>query len=115
MTIDRNALHEGSHVPGLVAASSANDGTLVALQGDPNTGRLLVQGASFLSQLLTATGTVNGVNTAFTFTEEPNFIVSDGSWYQATDNTGATNWTWNSGLLQATMTVPPSSAIWGFL
>lgn len=58
---------------------------------------------------LTATGTVNGTNADFTFTEEPDYIVSDHAWYQK--NAG---WTWNSGTLTATMTVPPSSAIWGF-
>lgn len=57
--------------------------------------------------LLTATGTVNGSNTAFTFTTKPTYIVSDGAWY--TENNG---WTWSGST--ATMSVPPQSVIWGF-
>lgn len=64
-------------------------------------------GAGFTE--LTATGTVDGNNTAFTFTELPDYIVSDHAWYK--ENVG---WTWNGGTLTATMTIPPSDDIWGF-
>lgn len=57
--------------------------------------------------LLTATGTVNGTNTDFTFTSKPTYIVSDGAWY--TENNG---WTWSGST--ATMNVAPQSVIWGF-
>lgn len=57
--------------------------------------------------LLAATGTVDGINTAFTFTTKPTYIVSDGAWY--TENNG---WTWSGST--ATMSVPPQSVIWGF-
>lgn len=57
--------------------------------------------------LLPATGTVNGVNADFTFTEKPDYIVSDGAWY--VENTG---WTWSG--LTATMSVPPNDGIYGF-
>lgn len=63
--------------------------------------------------LLTATGAVNGSNQAFTFIQQPNLIVSDGVMYKKLDNNGATQWTWNAGTLTATMTIPPSSAIFG--
>lgn len=56
---------------------------------------------------LTATGTVDGANTAFTFVSEPTYIVSDGVWYKK--NKG---WTWS--VSTATMTIPPNDAIWGF-
>lgn len=62
--------------------------------------------------LLPATGTVNGLNQTFTFTQKPTYIVADGAWYQALDNNGATNW---SGTTTITMTIPPQSAIWGFV
>lgn len=62
--------------------------------------------------LLAATGTVNGLNAAFTFSQTPTFVVSDGVWYQKLDNNGNTNW---SGTTTVTMTIPPTSAIWGFV
>lgn len=58
--------------------------------------------------LLPATGAVNGINTAFTFTEQPDYIVSDGAWYR--ENIG---WTWSSPT--ATMIIPPNDDIFGFV
>lgn len=60
---------------------------------------------------LVATGTVNGMNTSFTFTQQPTYIVSDGVIYKPLDSNGNTNWSFS--VLTATMTVPPQSAIWG--
>jgi len=57
---------------------------------------------------LDATGTVDGTNANFTFTEKPTYIVSDGAWY--TENSG---WTWSG--LTATLSVPPQTGIWGFV
>lgn len=57
---------------------------------------------------LAANGSVNGVNKAFVFTQEPSYIVSDGAWYIV--NNG---WTWDAGTLTATMTIPPSSSLYG--
>ncbi len=59
---------------------------------------------------LTATGTVDGNNTSFTFTQKPVYIINDGAWY--VENVG---WTWNSGTLIATMSVPPQTNIFGFV
>lgn len=56
---------------------------------------------------LNATGTINGSNTAFTFTSKPTYIISDGAWYE--ENAG---WTWSGST--ATMSVPPQTSIWGF-
>jgi len=64
---------------------------------------------------LPATGTVNGINTVFTFTQLPTFIVSDNVMLQSTPATGPDNWTWNGGLLQATMAQAPTSDIIGIL
>lgn len=59
---------------------------------------------------LTATGTVDGSNTAFTFTQKPTYIVSDGTWY--IENAG---WTWNASTLTATMSVAPQTGIFAFV
>lgn len=55
---------------------------------------------------LTATGTVDGANTTFTFTQKPTYIVSDGAWYR--ENSG---WTYSGST--ATMSVPPQTDIFG--
>ena len=57
--------------------------------------------------LLPATGTINSINTTFTFTEQPDYIISDGAWYRV--NKG---WTWSGST--ATMTIPPSDDLYGF-
>lgn len=95
----------------LGAVSSVDGVTVVALWADPVTHRLLVDssGSGGGFTLLPATGAINGVNQSFTFTEEPTYIVSDGLWYR--ENIG---WTWNAGILTATMVVPPTADIWGF-
>lgn len=62
------------------------------------------------------TETPNGVRTVFTFstsTAQPTFIVSDNAMMQATTKSGTVNWTWNAGLKQATMTIPPQDDIVG--
>lgn len=55
---------------------------------------------------LPATGTVDGNNTSFTFTQKPTYIVSDHAWYK--ENKG---WTWAGST--ATMTIPPNDDIYG--
>lgn len=95
--------------PSLTAVSNVDGETIVRLWADPVTHRLLVDAAGGGLTELPATGTINGVNTQFTFTELPTYIVSDGLWYK--ENGG---WTWNAGTLTATMSVPPSFSIWGF-
>lgn len=62
-----------------------------------------------LSNILAATGVVDGDNVSFTFTQRPSYIVSDHATYR--ENVG---WTWNSGTLTATMAVPPVDDIFGF-
>lgn len=61
-------------------------------------------GAGFTE--LTATGSVNGNNTIFTFIQQPSYIVADGVWYKI--NKG---WSWS--VLTATMFVAPTYAIFG--
>ncbi len=57
---------------------------------------------------LTATGTINSINTAFTFLSKPTYIFVDGTKYR--ENEG---WTWNGGTLTATTTKAPDFSIWG--
>lgn len=97
----------------LSALSSVDGVSVVNLWADPVTHRLLVDLLVSFAEM-TATGVVNGVNTQFTFTSEPAYIISDGVFYKKTDNNGVVQWSWNSILLQATMTIPPQSSIWGF-
>lgn len=97
----------------LTAVSNVDGTTIVRLWADPTTHRLLVDLASLNS--LTATGSVNGVNASFTFTQLPTYIVSDHAWYAQTNSNGTTNWTWVAGTLTATMTIPPTEDIWGII
>lgn len=95
------SIFSGVNNPGLdIATGSAQFTTqevtqLLALIGTPSLG------------FLAATGTVNGTNTSFTFTQEPSYIVSDGAWYRL--NHG---WTWSNPT--ATLIAPPTFDIWAF-
>ena len=62
---------------------------------------------------LTTVSVVDGSNTAFIFSKQPTYIVSDNSWVSATDNNGGVNWTWD-GVNTITMTIPPQASIYGF-
>ncbi len=84
--------------------SSSTTGTLITVTISANSGGFT---------RLTATGTVNDSNTAFTFIQKPSFIVSDGVWIEPLDANGNVNWSWNAGTLTATLTIPQNSAIWG--
>ena len=116
-----NSKHDQNRIPTLIAVSSSDGVTPVLIYGDPVTHRLYVDlaggGGGFT--LLPATGTIDGNNTSFTFTQKPTYIVSDHSWYTAV-NAGptaspTTNWTWNSGTLTDTMSVSPNEDIFGFV
>lgn len=67
----------------------------------------LVAGAGFT--YLAATGSINGSNAAFTFSEKPDYIVVDHAWYK--ENLG---WTWDGGTLTATISFPPQEEVYGF-
>lgn len=107
------AKRDQNFVPTLLGVSNADGTTPVIIYADPTTHRLLVDIAGGGVTELTATGTVNGINTQFTFIQQPSYIVADGAWYKAQDNNGNTQWSWNAGTLTATMTIPPTSAIFG--
>lgn len=54
---------------------------------------------------LAATETPNGVRQVFTFssaTAKPSYLVADNAWMKPVSAAGTTNWTWNTGLKQAT-------------
>ena len=61
---------------------------------------------------LTPTGAVNGSNVTFVFPSAPTFIVSDNTWLSATDSNGGVNWSIVGTTV--TMTVPPTSGLYGF-
>lgn len=98
--------------PVMGGTSSVDNATIINSAFDPITRRLLVSSSGGVTTL-TATGTVNGVNTTFTFASLPTYIVSDHAWYAQTNKSGTTNWTWNGGSLTATMTIPPTEDIFG--
>lgn len=87
--------------------------TILPFKINHTTGRLMVSatGGGLLT-LLTPTGSVNGVNAIFVFTQTPTYIVSDHAWYQITNSNGSTNWT---GTTTVTMTIPPTEDIYGFV
>lgn len=65
-------------------------------------------------QQLAATELPNGIRTVFTFstaTAKPSFVISDNVWMRSTTAAGNTNWTWNAGLKQATLVIPPQDDI----
>lgn len=75
-------------------------------------------GSSPTSSIIYATEIPNGTRTVFTFalaTAQPSFIVADYAEKPATAANGSVLWTWNAGLLQATMTTPPTEDIYGIV
>lgn len=116
-----NAKHDQNRIPTLIGVSSSDGTTPTLVYVDPVTHRLYVDlvggGGGFI--LLPATGTIDGSNQAFTFTQQPTYIISDHAWYTAI-NVGptaspTTNWTWNAGTSTATMTIAPQEDIFGFV
>lgn len=61
--------------------------------------------------VLPATGVINSANTVFTFTEVPDFVVSDGVWFPPVAANGTVFWT-NVGNV-VTMVNPPTFDIYG--
>lgn len=97
----------------LIAVSTVDDKTIVRLTADPITGALLVSvsgGGGGFTELI-ATGSVNGINTSFTFTQAPTYIISGHAVYRKTNSDGTTNWT---GTTSVVMTQPPSEDIFGW-
>lgn len=107
-----DAKRDNNSVTTLLAVSLADGTTPVVLWADPVSHRLLTSG---VLATLAATGAVNGVNAAFTFTSLPSYIVSDHAWYAQTNSNGSTNWTWVGGTLTATLTIPPTEDIFGIV
>lgn len=112
MAITQNGVlqKDDNGYPVMGGTSSVDDSTIIDSAFDPSTRRLLVDstggGGGFT--LLTPTGSVNSINTAFVFSQKPTYIISDGAWYR--ENKG---WTWSGST--ATMTVPPSDDLYGFV
>lgn len=77
-----DAKRDANYITTLIAVSNADGTTPVTLYADPTTHRLLVSLSSAVS-VTTPTGTVNGVNTSFTVTAEPLWVVADGATYFA--------------------------------
>jgi hypothetical protein len=108
-----NAKRDQNKIPTLIGVSSSDGITPTLAYVDPVTHRLYVDsvggGSGFTN--LPATGTVNGSNVTFTFTQVPTYIVSDGVWLTALDNNGGTQW--NNVGTTITMSIPPTNSIFG--
>lgn len=106
-----NAYRDENDVPTLIASSNVDGFTPVRLYADPVTHRLLVDLPSAGLSLLTATGTVDGSNTTFTFTTAPEIIVVDqGRSMRQTSSDGTVNWT---GTTSVTLAIAPTFDIYG--
>lgn len=90
--------------------------TILPLLIDHITGRLkasaVISGGGGFTELV-ATGSVNGINPSFTFTQQPTYIISDGAIYKKLDNNGAVQWSYSGST--ATMTIPPTTSIFGWI
>lgn len=113
LTLNGTLKRDDNDYPVMGGTSSVDNATIINSAYDPSTRRLLVDLAGNGVTILTATGTVNGNNTSFTFTSLPTIIVSDGASYQQTNSLGQTVWSWNAGTKTATLTLPPQSDIFG--
>lgn len=96
--------HDFDHTPVLLGTSNIDGMSPVVIWADPITHRLLISGTGggggFTT--LSANETPNGNRASFTFAlaaAQPSFVMSDGVWYTAIDDTGATNWTWSGTVL----------------
>lgn len=98
------ASRDQNQVPTLIGVSSSDGTSIVKVWVDPNTHRLLVSGSGLVG-FQQPTGTVNGVNTTFIFTNAPNAIVIDGVTKQKVGSDGTINWT---GTTTVVLSVPPA-------
>lgn len=101
-----------------VPNSYAGDAGLVATVNPSETGIIWTSksgGGGFAT--LSSTEIPNGIITVFTFAGasgvQPSYLVVDNVWEKAINKDSSVNWTWNAGLNQATLSVPPTNDIWG--
>lgn len=99
------------HALDALAISGANEfiqktSTTTLANGTPSGG-----GGGFTE--LQATGTVNGSNLTFTFTQVPTYIVSDGVWFKPRGNDALLTVFWTNVGTTITMVNPPSYSIFG--
>lgn len=108
-----NASRDENSVPSLLAVSSTDGVTPIAVYADPTTHRLLVtSGSGGFVQVQAATGTVDGSNTTFTFTTEPNIIVVDNRTLRKTSSDGTENWT---GTTTVVLAIAPNYDIFSII
>jgi len=80
-------------------------GVTISASGNALTATITGGGGSFT--ILTATGTIDDTNTAFSFASKPSIIVMNGISYRDGDTIGGvTAWTWDVPTLTATMFSP---------
>ena len=105
-----DAARDNNYVTTLLAVSNVDGSTPVKLRADATTGRLLVSTAL---SILTATGTINDTNLAFTFTSQPTVLIINGAVYQQTG--GAITWTWSDPTATLSVAVGTGGSIFGII
>lgn len=95
-----------------VALSSPSNGQVLTFNSTTSKWTNQAAGSGGFTEL-TATGTVNSINKAFTFIQQPSYLVSDGAWYKKLDNNAGVQWTWTPGTLTATLTIAPQTSLFG--
>lgn len=99
-------LYVGGAKKGIANYLNLIAGSGVALTYSAAYGRndLTISASGAALSILTATGTVDNSNKAFTFLSKPNVVIVNGASYQ--ENNG---WSWNSGSLTATLDYAPGT------
>lgn len=105
-----NAKVDENGKPTLIVLSSANDGSIVQLWGDPVSHALLTQPSSGNAGFQEPTGVVNGINQTFVFTIAPSVISVDSNTFQKVSSNGNVNWT---GTTSVVLTVAPNADVFG--
>lgn len=101
-------------VDGVAKEQISSDGTINWTGSDPITLAIAptfdIFGSTNGLTKVSATGTVNGTNTSFTFTIAPQAIFVDGKVLQQVSSDGTINWT---GTTSVTLSIAPTSDIFG--
>ncbi len=107
-----NAKKDSNSVAVATGVSDLDGVTILPWKINHTTGRVMTSAVIATSGFspLTATGTVDGSNTSFTFASAPSVIIVDGKIFRKTSSDGTVNWT---GTTSVTLTIAPVSDIFG--
>lgn len=101
---EQSTVTEIQALANLTALAASGSGEAIKKTGTTTFENASVGGSGSALSILTATGTVNDSNMAFTFASQPTVLVINGGVYKTTG--GVITWTWDSGTLTATLSSP---------